>query len=116
MGRRHAPGPRHDRPRRPRGRHVGGLPQSAFGALFAGDPAWDLGAAWLLLPDGNASRFFERYAQADEATVRRARGLAVMKSLFLMLMGQNGDRGLPGGKPTWGPAGRSALDRVLKGL
>ena len=23
-----------------------------FGALFAGDPAWDLGAAWLLLPDG----------------------------------------------------------------
>jgi hypothetical protein len=38
-----------------------------------------------------------------------------MKSLFLMLMGQNGDRGLPGGKPHWGPAGRSALDRVLKG-
>lgn len=48
--------------------------------------------------------------------VRRARGLAAMKSLFLMLMGQNGDRGLPGGKPNWGPAGRSALDRILKGL
>jgi len=30
-----------------------------------------------------------------------------------MLMGQNGDRGLPGGKPAWGPAGRAALDRVL---
>jgi len=87
-----------------------------FGALFAGDPAWDLGAAWLLLPEGSASRFFDRYARADEATVRRARGLAAMKSLFLMLMGQNGDRGLPGGKPDWGPAGRSALDRVLKGL
>jgi aminoglycoside phosphotransferase (APT) family kinase protein len=87
-----------------------------FGALFAGDPAWDLGAAWLLLPAGGASRFFDNYAQADEATVRRARGLAAMKSLFLMLMGQNGDRGLPGGKPNWGPAGRSALDRVLKGL
>ena len=40
----------------------------------------------------------------------------LLKSLFLMLMGQNGDRGLPGGKPNWGPAGRSALDRVLKGL
>jgi hypothetical protein len=39
-----------------------------------------------------------------------------MKSLFLMLMGQNGDRGLPGGKPNWGPVGRSALDRVLQGL
>ncbi|WP_245923230.1 phosphotransferase [Paractinoplanes atraurantiacus] len=87
-----------------------------FGALFAGDPAWDLGAAWLLLPEGYASRFFDRYAGADEATVRRARGLAAMKCLFLMLMGQNGDRGLPGGKPNWGPAGRAALRRVLKGL
>jgi aminoglycoside phosphotransferase (APT) family kinase protein len=87
-----------------------------FGALFAGDPAWDLGAAWLLLPQGCASRFFDSYGQADEATVRRARGLAAMKSLFLMVMGQNGDRGRPGGKSNWGPAGRLALDRVLKGL
>jgi aminoglycoside phosphotransferase (APT) family kinase protein len=84
-----------------------------FGALCAGDPAWDLSAAWVLLPAGCASRFFDNYAQADEATVRRARGLAAMKSLFLMLMGQNGERGLPGGKPNWGPAGRAALDRVL---
>ncbi|WP_212997286.1 aminoglycoside phosphotransferase family protein [Winogradskya consettensis] len=87
-----------------------------FGALFAGDPAWDLGAAWLLLPEGRASRFFDGYARADEATIRRARGLAVMKCLFLMLMGQNGDRGLPGGKLNWGPVGRSALARVLNGL
>ncbi|SDS95973.1 phosphotransferase [Actinoplanes derwentensis] len=87
-----------------------------FGALFAGDPAWDLGAAWLLLPAGGASRFFDSYGRADETTLRRARGLAAMKSLFLMLMGQNGDRGQPGGKPNWGPAGQSALERVLKGL
>ncbi|WP_441248200.1 aminoglycoside phosphotransferase family protein [Kitasatospora sp. McL0602] len=87
-----------------------------FGALFAGDPAWDLTAAWLLLPAGGAARFFGSYAQADEAAVRRARGLAVVKSLFLMLMGQNGDRGLLGGKPEWGAAGRSALDRLLKDL
>ncbi|WP_203932345.1 phosphotransferase [Virgisporangium ochraceum] len=87
-----------------------------FGALFAGDPAWDLAAAWLLLPAGGAARFFDRYARADGATVRRARGLAAMKSLFLMLMGRNGDRGLPGGKPAWGPAGRAALGRVLAGL
>ncbi|MBC9713629.1 aminoglycoside phosphotransferase family protein [Streptomyces sp. TRM66268-LWL] len=87
-----------------------------FGDVSAGDPAWDLAAAWLLLPEGAAARFFDRYAQADEATVRRARGLAAQKSLFLMLMGQNGDRGLPGGKPHWGPAGRAALERVLKGL
>jgi aminoglycoside phosphotransferase (APT) family kinase protein len=84
-----------------------------FDAMFAGDPAWDLAAAWLLLPAGAASRFFEVYAHADEATIRRARGLAALKSLFLILMGQNGEQGLPGGKPTWGPAGRAALDRVL---
>ncbi|MCP2342257.1 hypothetical protein FHU30_007649 [Actinomadura rupiterrae] len=33
-----------------------------------------------------------------------------------MLMGQNGEQGLPGGKAHWGPAGRAALDRVLKGM
>ncbi|WP_107658770.1 aminoglycoside phosphotransferase family protein [Nocardia suismassiliense] len=87
-----------------------------FGDMFAGDPAWDLAAAWVLLPAGTAARFFDRYARADEAAIRRARGLAAMKSLFLMLMGQNGDRGLPGGKPHWGPAGRAALDRVLHGV
>lgn len=87
-----------------------------FGDMFAGDPAWDLAAAWVLLPDGMASRFFDRYAHADGAAIRRARGLAAMKSLFLMLMGQNGDQGLPGGKPHWGPAGREALARVVTGV
>jgi aminoglycoside phosphotransferase (APT) family kinase protein len=87
-----------------------------FGDMFAGDPAWDLAAAWVLLPEGTASRFFDMYGQADEAAIRRARGLAAVKGLFLMLMGQNGDRGLPGGKPHWGPTGRAVLDRVLKGV
>ncbi|MFF7074061.1 aminoglycoside phosphotransferase family protein [Streptomyces pseudovenezuelae] len=87
-----------------------------FGDMFAGDPAWDLAAAWVLLPAGTASRFLDMYARADEAAIKRARGLAAMKSLFLILMGQNGDRGLPGGKPHWGPVGRAALDRVLKGV
>lgn len=53
--------------------------------MFAGDPAWDLAAAWVILPAGAASRFFDVYA--DEATIRRAHGLAALKSLFLMLMG-----------------------------
>jgi len=87
-----------------------------FGALCAGDPAWDLAAAWVLLPAGTASRFFDTYGRADRAAMRRARGLAALKSLFLMLMGQNGDRNLPGGKPHWGPVGRAALDRVLNGV
>jgi aminoglycoside phosphotransferase (APT) family kinase protein len=85
-----------------------------FGDMFAGDPAWDLAAAWVILPAGAAPRFFDAYGHADRATMRRARGLAVLKSLFLMLIGQNGERGLPGGKPTWGPAGRAVLDRVLQ--
>ena len=85
-----------------------------FGDMFVGDPALDLAAAWVLLPDGAAEPFFASYALADPATVRRARGLAVLKSLFLLLMGQNGDRGLPGGKPAWGPIGRAALTRVLR--
>ncbi|WCN05474.1 aminoglycoside phosphotransferase family protein [Streptomyces sp. M92] len=86
-----------------------------FGDLFAGDPAWDLAAAWVVLPEGAAARFFDVYAKADAGTVRRARGLAVLKGLVLMLIGRDGDRGLPGGKPAWGPAGRAALDRVLRG-
>ncbi|MFI6479948.1 phosphotransferase [Nonomuraea sp. NPDC050663] len=87
-----------------------------FGDMFAGDPAWDLAAAWVLLPEGAASRFFDRYGVADEGAVQRARGLAALKGLFLMLMGQNGERGLPGGKPHWGPVGRAGLERVLKGV
>lgn len=86
-----------------------------FGDMFVGDPALDLAAAWVLLPKGTAARFFAAYGEADAATVRRARGHAALKSLFLILMGQNGDRGLPGGKPAWGPPGRAALDRVLGG-
>jgi aminoglycoside phosphotransferase (APT) family kinase protein len=83
-----------------------------FGEVCAGDPANDLAAAWILLPAGAADRFFERY-QPDEATVRRARGWAVVRAMFLIAMGINGDKGLPGGKPHWGPVGREALDRLL---
>jgi aminoglycoside phosphotransferase (APT) family kinase protein len=43
-----------------------------FGDVFAGDPAWDLAAAWVLLPAGGAARFSGSYAQADEAAIRRA--------------------------------------------
>ncbi|MFI6638750.1 aminoglycoside phosphotransferase family protein [Streptomyces sp. NPDC050504] len=89
-----------------------------FGELCAGDPATDLSAAWLLLPAGAADRFFAGYAAAtgaavDPATVRRARGWAVLRALGLIGIGLAGERGLPGGKVTWGPAGRAALERAL---
>ncbi|MFF3976128.1 aminoglycoside phosphotransferase family protein [Streptomyces sp. NPDC001828] len=87
-----------------------------FGDMCVGDPAVDLAAAWVLLPTGAAARFFDAYAQADPAMIRRAGGLAALKCLFLILVGRAGDRGLPGGKPAWGPAGRAALRRVLAPL
>lgn len=84
-----------------------------FGDMCAGDPATDLSAAWILLPTGTASRFFDAYEGADEATVTRARGWAVLRALNLIGIGRNGRLGLPGGKPTWEPAGRAALERAL---
>nr|WP_042184678.1 aminoglycoside phosphotransferase family protein [Kibdelosporangium sp. MJ126-NF4]CEL15810.1 aminoglycoside phosphotransferase [Kibdelosporangium sp. MJ126-NF4] len=83
-----------------------------FGDMCAGDPATDLSAAWILLPAGAASRFFDAYGQADEATITRARGWAVLRALGLIWIGRNGRLGLPGGKPTWEPAGYATLDRV----
>lgn len=84
-----------------------------FGELCAGDPATDLAAAWVLLPAGTASRFFDAYANADNATIQRAQGWAVLRALHLIGIGRNGTLGLPGGKPTWEPAGRAALERIL---
>ncbi|MFD6162941.1 aminoglycoside phosphotransferase family protein [Nocardia sp. NPDC060256] len=84
-----------------------------FGELCAGDPANDLAAAWLLLPTGGAARFLETYANADTTMVRRARGWAVLHAASLISIGQAWDRGLPGGQPTWGRAGRVTLERVL---
>ncbi|OLZ60490.1 aminoglycoside phosphotransferase family protein [Amycolatopsis keratiniphila] len=83
-----------------------------FGDLCAGDPATDLSAAWLLLPEGTAGGFFEAYAVADEATIARACGWAVLRALHLIGIGRNGRLGRPGGKPTWEPAARAALERA----
>ncbi|MER5438649.1 aminoglycoside phosphotransferase family protein [Streptomyces sp. NPDC002790] len=85
-----------------------------FGDLCVGDPACDLAAAWLLLPDGSTERFHDAYRPAlDAATLRRARGWAVMKALVCIIIGHAGDHGLPGGKPTWGPPGHASLRRLV---
>ncbi len=83
-----------------------------FGDLCAGDPALDLGSAWLLLPDDAIGVFHERYAKADPATLRRARGWALAKALACLLIGDNGTKNLPGGKPTWGPPAQACLARL----
>jgi aminoglycoside phosphotransferase (APT) family kinase protein len=44
-----------------------------FGEMCAGDPATDLAAAWLLLPAGTATRFFDAYASASAGRPHHAR-------------------------------------------
>ncbi|HEY3686893.1 MAG TPA: aminoglycoside phosphotransferase family protein [Streptosporangiaceae bacterium] len=83
-----------------------------FGDLCAGDPAYDLSAAWTLLPDGTIDRFHAAYGAADAATLRRARGCAVIRALAALLVADAGHHGRPGGKPTWGPPARTALHRL----
>lgn len=85
-----------------------------FGDLGAGDPACDLAASWVLLPDGAAERFHRAYRPApDAATLRRARGWAVLRALGGILIGEAGLRGRPGGKSTWGPPAHTALRRLV---
>lgn len=85
-----------------------------FGDLYAGDPAGDLAAAWLLLPNRAADRFYETYQPTpDAATLRRARGWGVLRALACLLIGDAGVHGRPGGKPTWGPPAVAALHRLV---
>ncbi|ROO87645.1 aminoglycoside phosphotransferase (APT) family kinase protein [Actinocorallia herbida] len=84
-----------------------------FGDMFAGDPAYDLAAAWILLPDGAIDRFHAAYRPTPDAdTLRRARGLAVLKALACISIGEAGVHGRPGGKATWGPPAYAALRRL----
>ncbi|MEU6774592.1 aminoglycoside phosphotransferase family protein [Streptomyces sp. NPDC046759] len=85
-----------------------------FGDLCAGDPACDLGACWVLLPEGSVDRFHRAYRPApDAATLRRARGWAVLQALSCILIGEAGVHGRPGGKRTWGPPAHAALRRLV---
>ena len=110
----------------------GGAPAGVidFGELCAGDPAVDLATAWLLLPSGSVLRCFAAYGAAgqrvpepsgrgagepglDPDLVRRARGFALRATSGLLAIGRAGELGEPGGKISWGTAGRIALERIL---
>ena len=85
-----------------------------FGDMRAGDPACDLAACWMLLPDGVIGRFHRSYSPAaDDATLRRARGWALVQALACLLTGDDGVHGRPGGQATWGPPAAAALHRLL---
>lgn len=82
-----------------------------FGDLCAGDPALDVAACWIVLPDHEA---VERFRAAcplatDNATWRRARGWAVWRALGCLVIAAAGP---PGGKPSWGPPALSSLQRL----
>lgn len=83
--------------------------------MCAGDPATDIAAAWSLLPFGAVTQFLAAYGDVDDATIRRAKGWAILSGVSLVCIGQAWERGLPGGQPTWGAAGKATLARVLAG-
>ncbi|MGV9451607.1 aminoglycoside phosphotransferase family protein [Streptomyces sp. NPDC003635] len=88
-----------------------------FGDLFAGDPACDLAAAWILLPDDGIDPFHQAYRpNPDAATLRRARGWAVLRALGCLHIADAGVHGRPGGKATWGPPAHAALRRLTASL
>ena len=77
-----------------------------FGDLSAGDPANDLAAAWMLLPDGARGEFWRAYPRLDAALVARSTGWAVLLGLMLLEIGL-------GGRPTYERVGRLTLARVV---
>lgn len=88
-----------------------------FGDLCAGDPACDLAAAWILLPDNAIDHFHAAYHPTpDPATRRRARGWAIGRALAGLLIADAGNHGCPGGKPTWGPPAAASLRRLTTHL
>ncbi|MFV2011166.1 MULTISPECIES: aminoglycoside phosphotransferase family protein [unclassified Micromonospora] len=85
-----------------------------FGDLCVGDPAYDLAAGWILLPDDSIDHFYAAYQPIlDAATKRRARGWAMARALGGILIGDAGAHGRPGGKQTWGPPAHAALRRLV---
>ncbi len=82
-----------------------------FGDLCGGDPALDLAAAWILLPNGES---VERFRAAnplacDDVTWTRAKGWAVWRAIGCLRVATAGP---PGGKPSWGPPALASLQRL----
>ncbi|MGJ6967603.1 phosphotransferase [Streptosporangium sp. G11] len=85
-----------------------------FRDLFPGDPACNLAAAWILLPDGTADRLHDNYQPASDAVpLRSARRWAVGRTLSGILIREAGVCGRPVGKAIWGPPAHAALRRLI---
>ena len=86
-----------------------------FGDLCAGDPAFDLAACWILLPDHEAIEHFRAACPlaADKATWRRARGWAIWRASGSLAVATAGH---PGGQPSWGPPALASLQRLTESV
>ncbi len=78
-----------------------------FGDVCAGDPATDLGAAWMLLPERAMPRFDAAYGGLDSDLERRALGWAVLFALMLLEIGLDS-------RPSYEAVGRWTLARSVE--
>jgi aminoglycoside phosphotransferase (APT) family kinase protein len=85
------------------GRLVGAID---WGDLGVGDPATDLGAAWMLFPPEVHDDVWSAYGGVSDATLARSRGWAIFFGTVLLDTGVDDE-------DTFGRIGRTALDRVL---
>jgi aminoglycoside phosphotransferase (APT) family kinase protein len=77
-----------------------------WGDLTVGDPAIDLGAAWMLFPVDVHADVWEAYRPVPAGTVQRAAGWAVFFGAMLLEVGLAGD-------PPFAEIGRRTLARVV---
>ncbi|MFF0249083.1 hypothetical protein ACWEU6_08235 [Streptosporangium sandarakinum] len=74
----------------------------------------DPGSVTTWVPGEAADRFYGAYQPAPgAATLRRARGWAVIRALAGLHVGDAGVHGRPGGKATWGPPAHAVLRRLI---
>jgi aminoglycoside phosphotransferase (APT) family kinase protein len=85
------------------GRLVGAID---WGDLGVGDPATDLGAAWMLFPPEAHDDVWDAYGGVSDATLARARGWAIFFGTVLLDTSVDDE-------DTFGRIGRTTLDRVL---
>lgn len=76
-----------------------------FGDTCAGDPACDLGAAWMTVPDEGWPHFWAAYGPVDPDLVRRSHGWSVLFGLMLLEIGLEN-------RPTYATVGRAILRRM----
>lgn len=81
-----------------------------FGDVCAGDPATDVAAAWVLVPDEGRPAFFDAYGPVSADLHDRARGWAALFALMLVSIGN--DPRPDSGRPTYAAAGHAALQRL----